>query len=108
MARGDTQWIPVVLNGQLAVTNFTPSAAVRISRTRSARTGEAGDPTIFHLVVRTLQLEACAGLWVAVDSAASVRCHAATLAELLGTLAREHIKGVEVMRAPDPSEPIAY
>ena len=79
-----------------------------ITRRWSARTREAGYPTILHLVVRTLHLEAWAGLWVAVDSAGTVRCHAATLAELLGTLAREHIKGVEVMRAPDPSEPIAY
>ena len=65
-------------------------------------------PTIFHLVVRTLKLEAWAGRWVAVDSGGTVRCDAASLAELLGRLAREHIEGVEVMRAPDPSEPIAY
>ena len=79
-----------------------------ITRRWSARTDEAGYPTIFHLVVRTLQLEAWAGLWVAVDSAGAVRCDAASLTELLGRLAREHIEGVDVMRAPDPREPIFY
>ena len=45
---------------------------------------------------------------MAVDSFGIVRCDAASLAELLAGIAREHIEGVEVMRAPDPSEPIAY
>ena len=59
-------------------------------------------------MVRTLQLEAWAGRWVAVDSAGTVRCDAASLSELLSNIALEHIEGVEVMRAPDPGEPLVY
>ena len=84
---------------------ITPWAATPFGQRGPVR---PATPTTFDLVVRTLQLEAWAGRWVAVDSFGIVRCDAASLAELLAGIAREHIEGVEVMRAPDPSEPIAY
>ncbi len=45
---------------------------------------------------------------MAVDSAGTVRCDAASLSELLPAIAFQHIEGVEVMRAPDPHEPLVY
>jgi hypothetical protein len=36
------------------------------------------------------------------------RCDAASLYALLSATALEHIEGVEVMRAPDPREPLVY
>ncbi len=84
---------------------ITPSAATPFGQRGPVR---PATPTTFDLVVRTLQLEAWAGRWVAVDSFGVVRCDAESLAELLANIACDHIKGVEVMRAPDPREPIVY
>ena len=109
----------MVLNGQSAVTKFTAerrrpnfedTGDNTIGRHPFGQRGPVrpATPTTFDLVVRTLQLEAWAGRWVAVDSVGTVRCDSASLAELLAEINRNHITDVEVMRAPDPREPIVY
>lgn len=59
-------------------------------------------------MVRTLDLDAWAGRWVAVDASNRVRCDAASLAELLDALAEADLGEVEVMRAPTPDSPVVY
>jgi len=59
-------------------------------------------------MVRTLHLEAWAGLWVALDQEDRVVASAPTVKDLIATLDGEGIEDVEIMRAPDPSEAIPY
>jgi hypothetical protein len=59
-------------------------------------------------VVRELQLETWAGRWVAVNVSGKVCCDAASLTELLEQIRLEHIEDVEVLRAPNPDDPILY
>lgn len=59
-------------------------------------------------MVRTLHLEAWAGLWVALDQEDRVVASAPTVKDLIATLDGKGIEDVEIMRAPDPSEAIPY
>jgi hypothetical protein len=59
-------------------------------------------------MVRTLDLTAWAGRWVAVDVDGNVCRDAASLAELLAILESDGIEGTEIMRAPAPGEPVVY
>jgi hypothetical protein len=60
------------------------------------------------VMIRTLHLEAWAGLWVAVDHEDRVVASAPTVKDLMATLDGEGIEDVEIMRAPDPNEAIPY
>lgn len=64
---------------------------------------------LYHgLVVRSLNLETWAGLWVAVDRDGQVVANAESVGDLLDDLRRNEVEGVEIMRAPDPREPAAF
>ena len=67
--------------------------------------GSAGSLAV---MIRTLHLEAWAGLWVAVDHEDRVVASAPTVKDLMATLDGEGIEDVEIMRAPDPNEAIPY
>ena len=60
------------------------------------------------LMIRTLHLEAWAGRWVALDHDDHVVASGPTLEDLTATLDRQGIQDVEIMRAPDPGDAIAY
>jgi hypothetical protein len=59
-------------------------------------------------MVRTLDLAAWAGRWVALDQHDRVKRDAETLKDLMAVLEAEGIEGVSMMRAPVPGEPVVY
>jgi hypothetical protein len=59
-------------------------------------------------MVRTLDLTAWAGRWVALDNADCVQRDAATLAELMEIIEADGVEGLEIMRAPVPGEPAVF
>lgn len=59
-------------------------------------------------MVRTLDLVAWAGRWVALDEHDRVMRDAETLKELITVLEADGIEGVSIMRAPVPGEPVVY
>lgn len=60
------------------------------------------------LMVRTLDLAAWAGRWVALDQHDQVQRDAATLAELMEIMEADGVEGLEIMRAPVPGEPVVF
>jgi hypothetical protein len=58
-------------------------------------------------MIRTLDLERWAGLWVAVGKDACVQASAATLDALIAEV-DEFDLDVEIMRAPVPGEPVVF
>jgi hypothetical protein len=59
-------------------------------------------------MVRTLSLEAFAGLWVGVDANGSVLASADTLANLLESIDQSNLTGLEILRAPHPEDGLVY
>jgi hypothetical protein len=59
-------------------------------------------------MVRTLSLEAFAGLWVGVDANGSVLASADTLANLLDAIDQSNLTGLEILRAPHPEGGLVY
>ena len=88
-----------VLQGEVATSG--PTCACRTPPGR----GSAGSLAV---MIRTLHLEAWAGLWVAVDHVDRVVASAPTVKDLMATLDGDGIEDVEIMRAPDPNEAIPY
>jgi len=58
-------------------------------------------------MIRTLDLDAWAGLWVAVGKDDRVKASAAELAALIAEVDRLDLD-VEIMRAPVPGEPVVF
>lgn len=81
---------------------------VRSGHLRPQNTAWAGVCGSLAVMIRTLHLEAWAGLWVAVDDEDRVVASASTVKDLMATLDGEGIEDVEIMRAPDPNEAIPY
>lgn len=61
-----------------------------------------------NVMVRTLDLNAWAGRWVALDRDDHVQRDAATLAELMEIIDADGVEGLEIMRAPVPGEPVVF
>lgn len=59
-------------------------------------------------MVRTLSLEAFAGLWVGVDANGSVLVSADTLSNLLESINQSNLTGLEILRAPHPEDGLVY
>jgi hypothetical protein len=58
-------------------------------------------------MIRSLELERWAGLWVAVDAHGKVQASAATLDALIAEVDERDLD-VEIMRAPVPGEPVVF
>ncbi len=58
-------------------------------------------------MIRTLNLDAWAGMWVAVDQDGAVRASAAELDALIAEVDRLDLDA-EIMRAPVPGEPLVF
>lgn len=59
-------------------------------------------------VTRVLNLDRWAGRWVAVDAAGEVVADAETMEALYADLERDGIVDVEIMKALQPHQPVAY
>ena len=59
-------------------------------------------------MVRTLDLTDWAGRWVALDEHDRVVRDAETLEDLMSIIHTDGLKGVSIMRAPVPGEPVVY
>lgn len=58
-------------------------------------------------MIRTLDLDEWAGLWVAVDTDDQVQASAAELADLIAEVDSRDLD-VEIMRAPIPGDPVLF
>lgn len=58
------------------------------------------------VMIRTLHLEARAGLWIALDDEDRVAASAPTVKDLMAKFDANGMQDVEIMHAPDPNEAI--
>ena len=59
-------------------------------------------------MTRTLHLEQWAGQWVAVDAEGAVLAAGDSLREVVRIVKERQLDDVEIMRAPEPADPVAF